>query len=642
MATGRTVDSKIKAGSNTIQRIVASGSEIYRVVVGGVVRYDRKDYTLNVASGYRYTAPVTGGPITLSSTAVTSTYDGYNETGTRVNGASVSYTISPSSLSSNAHNTTQRTGMLTIQQDNSGLEVSEIPYTQSADAAESGNVCTSLTVTLTNVPVIPASGGSVNSCDVSVVANGYVEYQWISGDSTVGPSTSWTLNSSDYTLSWSGVTAQSKGTSASTQTSAGTLQCEATFSGITGSGETTVYQAANQIEGYTSWEYELSVSTNIVGNYPAAGGNITVDYSGIQKRKPIYTSTATGSTYSYRDAECILSANTGYFDSNAVSGTGSATFTLGANTGNGNRTVTIALMLDSDHTKKATTSFTQSYSTYSYAYAYLSNYTGYGQLNTWEQVHDVSQNISNWSSPSQDVYAVTEAGNTVYRTGTTTLANPVQPDTYFYENDSLTFYTRNVTTAGAAGTEHLWYKNPNWTYNVPTNIDATATTFTMSFSLNTKFYVTVKNGTTTVMSKTLYTGGTLTVNCGANTSTTTDRLFDVIIEDYYDVEYTDMYNLQVTQSKKVAPSISIDHNSWTYECGPLNSDVVIVNSVGTGWYASYDANYFSVSPASGNSGSGQNVVITALQRGTTSKDINFQSNELAGGRARYTVSYEQC
>ena len=208
MATGRTVDSKIKAGGSTVQRIVAAGSEIYRVVVEGVVRYDRKDYVFSKASNYSYSAPVTGGTITLPSTAITSTYSGYNTSGTRVNGASASYAISPSSLSSNAGNTTQRTGTLTLVQDGSQLSLS-VSYTQPKDEIDTEatqKIITGMTLSLSNPAVIPASGGSVNSCDVSVTAKGYEKYTWTSGFISCGSSITWALDifldRSDSTIAW--------------------------------------------------------------------------------------------------------------------------------------------------------------------------------------------------------------------------------------------------------------------------------------------------------------------------------------------------------------------------------------------------------------------------------------------------------
>lgn len=649
MATGTTIESTIKTRDGVIKNVNVAGTPIYRVVAEGHIVFDRKDYTLTRNSNYSYSAPVTGGTVSFPSTAITSTYDGYNASGTRVNGAGADYSVSPASITSNAHNTTSRSGNLTVSQDNSGLQVT-IPYSQSADSYEDVNVCTGLTVTLSNVAVIPASGGNVNSATATVTANGYVRYDWISGDSTTGATTSWTLTSSEYTLSWTGVSANSKGETPSQQTTAGTLTCKATYkanTSITGQGTSTVYQQANQIEGYTSYEYDLSVSTNVVGTYTSAGGVITVDYSGQRKRKPIYTSKTTGSTYSYSDIGCDLTSNYGTIAAPSVTGQGSTTLTLGANT-TGNRTVTITLAYQDDSSKKATTSFTQSYSTSSFAYAYLSNFTGNGQITSWSDVKEVAKEISNWNSPTQDVYAVTADGTTKYRTGTTANAGMVQTDTYFYKHDSdtLLFYTRNVTTAGAAGTEHLWYKSNNWSFNAPSNIAASDTTFTINGSTNTKYYVTVKRGTTTVMAKTLYTGGTLTVSCGENTSTSATRTFTITFEDYYSSagNKPTMSSMSVVQAKAVAKSIDIDTDEWEYcSSDMLNTFNVIISTVGGGWTASYNSSYFNVSPASGPAGN-TTVVITALNRGTDGsyKDINFTHDDLTVGRVKLRVWYLNC
>lgn len=639
MATGRTIDSKIVARGSNVQRIVAGGNEIYRVVAEGVIRYDRKDYTLSAATGYYYSAPVTGGTVTLPATAITSIYSGYDDSGTRVNGASAGYAISPASISSNAHNTTARDGYLTIMQDNSGLQLTNIRYVQSADSCEDIKVPTGLTVTISNVPVIPASGGSVNSASVSVTANGYVRHDWASGDSTTGSTTSWTV--SEYTLAWTGVTAQSKGETTSQQTSAGTLVCQATYEGVTGTGSTTVYQQANQVEGYTDYEYEMAVNTNVTGTYPSSGGIIGVEYSGQRKRKPIYTSTATGSTYQYSDIACDLTSNYGTIAAPSVTGTGSTNLILGANT-TANRTVTITLAYKQDNTKKATTSFVQTYSTSVYSYSYLSNYVSSTVLGSnWDSVHNISQGITNWTSPSQSVYAVTENGTTYYRTGSDTTYPLIAVGTYFYNNDSYTFHTRDISTAGASGTEHLWYKNPSFSFTVPSSIPASAATFTMSGSTaNTKYYVTVTEGSTPVMNKTLYTGGTMTVNCGQNASTANTRVFTVSFEDYYNAENADMASKTVTQAKKPAPSISIDTNTWNWYEGDLNTITVNITTVGGGWTASYGSGYFSVSPASGSEGT-TSVVVTGLTRGATGtyKDINFTHSDLTVGRVRLRVNY---
>lgn len=649
MATGSVIDSKIVVNGRTINNVVIAGTKIFRVVADGHISYDRKEYTLTRNSNYSYSAPVTGGTITLSSTGITSTFDGYNASGTRVNGAAANYATSPASLSSNAHNTTSRSGNITVVQDNSQLSVT-IPYTQPADSHEDVNVCTGLTVTLSNVAVIPAAGGSVNSCDVSVVANGYVRYDWQSGDSTQGPSTSWTLTSSEYTLAWTGVSANSKGETPSQQTTAGTLTCQATYranTSIKATKTATVYQAANQIEGYTSWEYELAVSTNVVGTYTSAGGVITVDYSGQRKRKPIYTSTATGSTYSYSNIGCDLTSTYGTISNPSVTGAGTTTLTLGANT-SGNRTVTITLTYQEDSSKKATTSFTQSYSTSSFAYAYLSNYTGNGVITSWSDINEVRKEITNWNSPTQDVYAVTADGSTKYRIGSNASSSLVARDTYFYKHDSdtLLFYTRDVSTAGAAGNERLWYKNPSWSFNAPSDIAASDTTFTINGSTNTKYYVTVKRGTTTVMSKTLYTGGTLTVNCGENTSTSATRTFTVSFEEYYSSagNKPTMNSISVVQAKKPANSISLDTDELdVYNCTIPSQSTVEVTTVGGGWSCTYDSNYFTVSPATGNEGTTR-VTVTATAQGTegTPRLIRFVHSILSVGRVTLSVNYYDC
>lgn len=642
MATGRTVNSKIVAGGTNTQRIVAAGNEVYRVIVEGVIRYDRKDYVLTAQTA-TIQVPITGGSLTL--TGVYSKYSGYNNSNQRVTNADAAYTYSPTSFPSNAYNETARTGNVIVSQEDSGLEV-PIPYSQPADGHDEGTpVCTSMTITIVDVPDIPASGGSVNSCDISVQANGYLDYEWASGGHSVGPATSWTLSSSDYTVAWTGVTAQSKGTVPSQRTELqNKLICLVTLNAdhsITARREITVYQQANQVEGYTPYEYELYVNTNVTGQYPAAGGVITVEYSAQEKRKPIYTSKATGSTYEYSDIGCDLTSTYGTIANPSVTGIGTTTLTLGPNT-TGNRTVTITLAYEYDATKKATTSFVQTYSTYSYAYSYLSNYTGNGQLNTWDQVHGVSQDISNWARPIQDVYAVTEAGNTVYRTGTTSSANAVQPDTYFYNNDNYTFHTRNVTTAGAAGTTHLWYKNPTFSFTVPSTIPASATTFTMSGSTSyVKYYVTVYEAGSPIMNKTLYTGGNLTVQCGANTSTATTRVFTVSFEDYYNTENAEMNSKQVTQEAKVANSISVDINEWTIctRTIPGARANFVVTSVGGGWNASYDSRYFTVSPASGSEGDTR-VTVTAIAQGPDGTTVDFVHSILSVGRARVDIIYD--
>lgn len=642
MITSTTIaNSTITANRNTVKTIVADRTPVYRVVARNHVVYDRKDYVLSAQTA-TIQVPITGGTLTL--TGIYSKYSGYNTSGQRVVNADIGYTYSPASFPSNAYNETARTGQVIIMQEDSELQLA-MNYNQPADSHDQGTpVCTSMTITIVDVPVIPASGGSVNSCDISVQANGYLDYEWASGGHSVGPNTSWTLSSSDYTVAWTGVTAQSKGTTIShSQTVAGTLSMLVTYTGdtsITASKTATVYQAKNEIRGYTDYEYTILVGTNVTGTYTSAGGTVDVEYTAQKSRKPVYDSNASGATIT-TDAQAELATNIGTITPYSVSGVGRSALDVPTNTTQ-LRTITIVMNSVDDPAKTATTSFNQYASSAVFAYAYLSNFTGNGQLTDWEDVHGVSQYISNWSSPSQNVYQVSADGNVRYRLGQDASTQLVPADTYFYNNDNYTFHTRNVTTAGVEGTEHLWYKNPTFSFTVPSTIPASATTFTMSGSTAyVKYYVTVYEAGTPIMNKTLYTGGNLTVQCGANSSTTTTRVFTVSFEDYYNAENAEMNSKQVTQEAKVANSISVDINEWTIctHTIPGARANFVVTSVGGGWNASYDSRYFTVSPASGSEGDTR-VTVTAIAQGPEGITVDFVHSILSVGRARVDIIYD--
>lgn len=89
MATKTVIDSKIKMGSTTYTNIVASGKTVYRVVAGGNLSYDRKDYEFTVASGTLY-IPIGGGNRynDIAAKVTTSKYTGYTDSNVKVVGAS--------------------------------------------------------------------------------------------------------------------------------------------------------------------------------------------------------------------------------------------------------------------------------------------------------------------------------------------------------------------------------------------------------------------------------------------------------------------------------------------------------------------------------------------------------------------------
>ena len=637
MATASVVDSKIVVNGQTINNISVEGNTVYRVVADGNVSYDRKDYSLTVIN-FTYSAPLTGGSINVPALAITSTYSGYDDSNNRVNDAPADYTFSPATIPSNAMNDQARTGTITVVQDNSELTGS-FSYRQPADSYEITNVMTGLSISLSNVSVIPAAGGSVNSCSVSVTGVGYELYEWASGARSTGDPITWAVSTGDCTFTWTGVTADTKGTDIShSQTEAGTLYCHAYYDGYTGDASATVYQAKNEIRGYTDYEYEMIVETNITGEYPAAGGTITIEYSALRGRKPIYDSNATGATVG-TNASAELSTNLGTLATTAVTGTGTTTMTLGPNN-NAARTVTITITSVDDSSKTGSTSFVQAATSAVYAYSYLSNYTGNGQLTTWEDIHDVSRGISNWSSPSQDVYDV----QGTFRLGPNPAYSTVATDTYFYENDSLTFYTRNVTSAGAEGTEHLWYKNPAWSFGKSGsgNVAATDTSFTLTGSTNTSYGVTVKEGTTTIAS-TYDFSGSMTVNCGANTSTS-PRTFTITFTENYPSagELPYMASQTITQDGKVAGMIALSNNEWYYYLGDPDTFTLTVEATGT-WKATFPGYYFYVNPSVGSAGI-TSVTVTARRRAPQSvgdQEIKFTLDSDSDVYDTLTVYYEE-
>lgn len=122
MATASVLmSSKIKFGNNQCKDIKIGSNKVYRVVVGGDIKYDSRDYNFGLSGSVSIPIGGTNNVSSLVSSNVTSTYTGYNNSNTKVVGAAAGYTVSPTRISSNAQNTNRRTGTITVTQDNSGL-----------------------------------------------------------------------------------------------------------------------------------------------------------------------------------------------------------------------------------------------------------------------------------------------------------------------------------------------------------------------------------------------------------------------------------------------------------------------------------------------------------------------------------------
>ena len=89
MATKTVIDSKIKRGNTTYTKIQVGSTPVYRIVAGGNISYDRKDYEFTVASGTLY-IPVGGGNRynDIAAKVTTSKYTGYTDSNVKVVGAS--------------------------------------------------------------------------------------------------------------------------------------------------------------------------------------------------------------------------------------------------------------------------------------------------------------------------------------------------------------------------------------------------------------------------------------------------------------------------------------------------------------------------------------------------------------------------
>lgn len=190
----------------------------------------------------------------------------------------------------------------------------ELTIYQAANAVTS-TTYSNVTVTITSVADIPASGGSVStgSCSYSQTRT----YTYTSG------STSSSKLTSGGSVLWTTVSASSKGTAVSGRTSTGTIKCTVTLNGKSGSDTATVYQAANAITGYYCDPLSGSQSKSI--NY--SGGTVSLLSFWEFDIRGIYTSGSTalkgtcncqiaggsqGMTLSTITAPYWVSVNSGY------------------------------------------------------------------------------------------------------------------------------------------------------------------------------------------------------------------------------------------------------------------------------------------------------------------------------------------
>lgn len=195
---------------------------------------------------------------------------------TRANGGSISGTGTSVTMGNNT-STSTRSGTVTLTQAETNKKVT-ISCSQSAGY----KTYSEITASGGSVSDIPASGGSRSS--FSTMPSYSQTWGW-NGSTTGGG----TITSGASISYGTAVSAGSLGTTVKSRTRVGTLTGTLSLNGKTKSVSVPVYQAANELTGYTygSWSVSLTASSYTIGN---TGGSVTLYPSASRPRYANYTS----------------------------------------------------------------------------------------------------------------------------------------------------------------------------------------------------------------------------------------------------------------------------------------------------------------------------------------------------------------
>lgn len=195
---------------------------------------------------------------------------------TRANGGSISGTGTSVTMGNNT-STSTRSGTVTLTQAETNKKVT-ISCSQSAGY----KTYSEITASGGAVTDIPASGGSRSSFSSMPTYS----QTWGWNGSTTGGGTITSGASISYGTA---VSAGSLGTTVKSRTKVGTLTGTLSLNGKTKSVSVPVYQAANELTGYTygSWSVSLTASSYTIGN---TGGSVTLYPSASRPRYANYTS----------------------------------------------------------------------------------------------------------------------------------------------------------------------------------------------------------------------------------------------------------------------------------------------------------------------------------------------------------------
>ena len=195
---------------------------------------------------------------------------------TRANGGSISGTGTSVTMGNNT-STSTRSGTVTLTQAETNKKVT-ISCSQSAGY----KTYSEITASGGSVSDIPAGGGSRSSFSSMPTYS----QTWGWNGSTTGGGTITSGASISYGTA---VSAGSLGTTVKSRTQVGTLTGTLSLNGKTKSVSVPVYQAANELTGYTygSWSVSLTASSYTIGN---TGGSVTLYPSASRPRYANYTS----------------------------------------------------------------------------------------------------------------------------------------------------------------------------------------------------------------------------------------------------------------------------------------------------------------------------------------------------------------
>lgn len=266
----------IKPGGNSIKELWVGNSESKYAMHGNTCIYDKVLYELSV-----------NDISNVEPNAQTVTFT-YTSKKTHGNGASDTLGINPttSAITANHSTASTKTTTCTVKQsltNNGTLTGNSVNVT----VTQIKNYPTGLTLTISPKSTIPAAGGYITTALTNY--NYTVTATYKSGSSSAVTSDANTTITANVT----GVTAGSKGTTASTATVAGTITFTAKYvcngKTVTTTANVNIMQDKNEVVAYANPTFTLSPGNTTL---PASGGSVTGSVSAIQQVRT-WSSTST-------------------------------------------------------------------------------------------------------------------------------------------------------------------------------------------------------------------------------------------------------------------------------------------------------------------------------------------------------------